>query len=32
VDTLVTEANARGGRDNVSVVLIRIDPPDLGPL
>lgn len=31
VDHLILEANARGGRDNVSVVLVRIDEPDFDP-
>ncbi len=31
VDHLITEANVRGGRDNVSVVLVRIDEPDFDP-
>jgi serine/threonine protein phosphatase PrpC len=31
VQDLITTANARGGRDNVSVVLLRIDEPDLDP-
>jgi len=31
VDELIQEANDRGGRDNVSVVLVRIDEPDFDP-
>lgn len=29
VRTLIQEANARGGRDNVSVVLVRVDEPNM---
>lgn len=28
VDELIREANSRGGKDNVSVILIRVDEPD----
>lgn len=31
VDELVKEANDRGGRDNVTVVLVRVDAPDFDP-
>ncbi|MBX3275547.1 MAG: serine/threonine-protein phosphatase [Sandaracinaceae bacterium] len=31
VDRLIEEANARGGRDNISVVLVRIDEPEFDP-
>jgi len=31
VEALILEANERGGRDNVSVVLVRIDEPDFDP-
>jgi protein phosphatase len=31
VEQLITEANARGGKDNVSVVLVRVVPPDWQP-
>lgn len=30
VRRLITEANERGGKDNVSVILIRVDEPPLG--
>jgi protein phosphatase len=28
VDELIREANSRGGKDNVSVILVRVDEPD----
>ena len=28
VDELIREANSRGGKDNVSVILVRVDDPD----
>ncbi len=31
VERLIAEANERGGKDNVSVILIRVDEPELGP-
>jgi len=31
VQALIEEANAAGGRDNVSVVIVRIDEPDFDP-
>ena len=27
VDALIQEANERGGKDNISVIVVRVDPP-----